>query len=70
MQKSIKKSIRNRAGSGTAKIALDLRLPTFQRGRNLTGTQIQSAPKTINPAKDLISTPLSILIFVRFLRPS
>ena len=51
---------KNRVGSGTARIALELRLPMFQRGRKGNGNQIQSAPKTINPAKDLISTPLSI----------
>ena len=64
IQKSIRKSIRNRVGSGTARIALELRLPMFQRGRKVAAPQIRSAPKTINPAKYLISTPLSIFLVV------
>ena len=53
---------KNRVGSGTARIALELRLPMFQKGRNVTAPQIQAAPKTINPAIDMISSYLSIYL--------
>ena len=35
----------------------------FQKRRRGAANQIQSPPKTIKPAKDLISTPLSIYLF-------
>ena len=60
IKKSIRKSIRNRVGSGTARIALELRLPMFQRGRKGAANQIYPAPKTIKTAIDMISSNLSI----------
>ena len=62
--KSIRKSIRHRAEPETAKIAQTLRLPMFQRGRNLIGIQIRSAAEPIYPPKDLISFPLLICCLV------
>ena len=56
IKKSIRKSIRNRVGSGTARIALELRLPMFQRGRKGNGPQIRPPPKTIKTAIDMISS--------------
>ena len=64
IKKSIRKSIRNRVGSGTARIALELRLPMFQRGRKVSANQIPAAPKTINPAIDMISSNLSIYLSI------
>ncbi len=52
---------KNRVGSGTARIALELRLPMFQRGRNVAANQIPPPPKTINPAIDMISSNLLTL---------
>ena len=58
---------KNRVGSGTARIALELRLPMFQRGRKVNGNQIRAPPKTINPAIDMISSNLSIYLSIYLL---
>ena len=66
IQKSIRKPTRNRAGSGSAKIALELRLYWFQSLIGRSGNRKQPDSKVIETVSDVMTSYIYIYVCISY----